>query len=165
MAQQRYVITGFVIDEDTYDFKDTTTGNATTTESGFMSAADKLSLDDVIQAISNMYTKADTDAAIAQSTAITQGDGAFAISLETAGRLKWAKSGRVVTVTGEFTPSETIGNTTIIATGLPAPLFYVNLGGPTRSMMITASGQLQYWYPSDKSLIREDIAVTYISAT
>ena len=62
MAQQRYTITGFVIDEDTYDFKDVATGNATTTESGFMSASDKLSLDDVVQAIANMYTKAETDA-------------------------------------------------------------------------------------------------------
>ena len=72
MAQQRYTITGFVIDEDTYDFKDTTTGNATTTQPGFMSAADKVSLDDVVQAISNMYTKAETDAAISQATANTQ---------------------------------------------------------------------------------------------
>ena len=101
---------------------------------------------------------------IAQSTAITQGDGTFTSDIVSPGRLKWAKYGRVVFVTGEFTPIK-VENQNIIATGLPKPIFYIQFGGPTRSMLINADGELQYWFSSDKSLIRDDIAVTYISST
>lgn len=108
MAQQRYTITGFVIDEDTYDFKDTTTGNATTTEPGFMSAADKVSLDDVVHAISNMYTKAQTDAAIAQSTANLMESGTWTpvikrITITTITRATWYRTGNLVFASATFT--------------------------------------------------------------
>ena len=112
MAQQRYTITGFVIDEDTYDFKDTTTGNATTTESGFMSAADKVSLDDVVQAISNTYTKAETDTAISQATAKIE--TVYNVKLSS---LSWTRSTSGMYYADAYTSQYTILSVNIIDWG------------------------------------------------
>lgn len=49
-----YTITGFVLEDDNLNFKDTTYGNATASEDGLMSATDKERLEDAIQDISNI---------------------------------------------------------------------------------------------------------------
>lgn len=166
MAQQRYVITGFVIDEDTYDFKDTTTGNATTTESGFMSAADKLSLDDVIQAISNMYTKADTDAAIAQSTAPVE------FTLTSADSNKFAvidsacyKIGNVAVVNLSFNVLTSPASTETMFTGFPTPKKSVTVScGKSGSVAVITGNKLRNNWDSFNANTRYYLNIAYATA-
>lgn len=47
-----YTITGFIVDDDNLNFKDTTYNNATSSTAGLMSSTDKERLDGVVQEIS-----------------------------------------------------------------------------------------------------------------
>lgn len=46
-----YTITGFIVDDDNLNFKDTTYNNATSSTAGLMSSTDKATLDNVVQAM------------------------------------------------------------------------------------------------------------------